>query len=389
MPSAAAAARLGVKPATLYAYVSRGLLHAFAVPGRRGSWFDPLQLDSLGGRARRPSERRPDVRIASAITLIDGTRCWYRGLDPVALAATRSYEQVAEWLWRGVDEPRPPAWRADDDAVAAAKRVERALPGSASATDRLRIVVSVLGVLDPLRADRRPTGAAATARRLIASSVAAVAPEARGSIAAQTAAWIGVRRRTPATVAAIDDVLVLLADHELAASTVAVRVAASFGADPYAAVAAGLGAMSGALHGAASRSVEQALAAMRGGERPAAAASALLVDPQHVPGFGHPLYPHGDPRVAPILALAQRLGSARAARAVDALLGAIRDQGVAAPNVDLALAALTHALDVAPGAGEAIFTIARMAGWLAHAMEEFAARTDFRLRAVYTGPRPA
>lgn len=389
VPAAAAAARLGVKPATLYAYVSRGLLRPFAVPGRRGSWFDPLQLDTLGGRARRPAERRPDVRIASAITRIDGTRYWYRGADPATLAATRRFEQVAEWLWRGVDDPHAAVWRADPAAVAAARHVQRALPKVATPFDRLRVVVSVLGVMDPLRDDRRPAGALATARRLIASSLAAVTTRARGPVAAQAAAWIGQARVSQAAIEAVDDVLVLMADHELAASTVAVRVAASFGADPYAAVGAGLGAMSGALHGAASRRLEYALASMREGQRAAAAAGTLLADPAHVPGFGHPLYPQGDPRVAPILALASALGTARARRTVEALLSALRDQGVPPPNVDFALAAFTHAIGASPGAGEALFTVGRLAGWLAHAMEEYAERTDFRLRAVYTGPRPA
>lgn len=388
VPAAAAAARLGVKPATLYAYVSRGLLRAFAVPGRRGSWFDPLQLDTLGGRARRPAERRPDVRIASAVTRIDGARYWYRGADPETLAATRRFEQVAEWLWRGADEAVP-VWRPDATAVAAARQVQRALPRQAAPVDRLRVVVSVLGVMDPLRDDRRPAGALATARRLMASSLAAVTTRTRGPVAAQAAAWIGLPRVAPAALEAIDDVLVLMADHELAASTVSVRVAASFGADPYAAVAAGLGAMSGALHGAASRRLEQALAAMRAGQRAAVAASTLLTDPAHVPGFGHPLYPQGDPRVAPILTLAAAIGSARTRRAIAALLAAVRDQGVAPPNADFALAAVTHAIGAAPGAGEALFTVGRIAGWLAHAMEEYAERTDFRLRAVYTGPRPA
>ncbi len=93
--------------------------------------------------------------------------------------------------------------------------------------------------------------------------------------------------------------------------------------------------------------------------------------------------------MAPILALVAALGTARARRDVAALLAAVRDQGVAPPNADFALAAVTHAIGAAPGAGEALFTVGRIAGWLAHAMEEYAERTDFRLRAVYTGPRPA
>lgn len=384
LPAATAAARLGVKRATLYAYVSRGRLQAYRLPGRPGTWFDPVQLDALGRQARRPQARRPDLRVTSAITAIDGGQYWYRGLDPQMLARSRSCEQVAEWLWQGV-EVETPVWPIDETAVVEARAVHATLPAAASATDRLRVVIAVLGVLDPLRFDRRPAGAVATARRLLASATATVARRRGGSIAAQVASWIGVPRRNGAAVAAIDDVLVLMADHELAASTLAVRVAASFGADPYAAVAAGLGAMSGARHGAASRRLEEALAAMRRGQAAARAAGALLDDASAVPGFGHPLYPSGDPRVAPVLALARRLGATSRA---DALAAVIAAQGAPPANVDFALAAFTDALGLAPGAGEALFSAARLAGWLAHAIEEYAERTDFRLRAIYIGPQP-
>lgn len=384
LPASAAAARLGVKRATLYAYVSRGLLRAYVLPGRRGSWFDPVQLDAATTKAKRPRERRPDLRIVSGLTLIDRGGYWYRGRRPQTLADTHTFEQVAEFLWNGAATDAHPPWRADRTGLAAARKVLRALPGEAGAVDILRFAVSAQSLVDPLRFDRRPSGLVATARRLVATALAATSGRPTGPAAAQVAAWIGARSDR-VRLAAIDDVLVLMADHELAASTVAVRVAASFGADPYAAVAAGFGAMSGTRHGAASRRLEDALAAMRRRVSPARAAMSLLGDDGAPPGFGHPLYPDGDPRVPPILALAARLGSTAHA---DRLLETLRVQGASRPNVDFALAAFTHALGVAPGAGEALFTAARLAGWLAHAMEEYAARTDFRLRAIYSGDRP-
>lgn len=384
LPATAAAARLGVKRATLYAYVSRGLLRAHRLPGRRGSWFDPVQLDALGSRARAPGDRRPDLRFTSRLTLVERGQYWYRGRPPAALAAAWPFEQVAEFLWNGASTGVHPPWTADAAAVNDARRVLRAVPPGAAATDVLRIAVAVLGVADPLRFDLRPSGATATARRLVAATLAAVSGRARGPSAAQVAAWVGAPR-DERTVNAIDDVLVLLADHELAASTVAVRVAASFGADPYAAVAAGLGAMSGRRHGAASRQLEVALASMQRRTPAARAAATLLSGDAATPGFGHPLYPDGDPRVPPILALARRLGPLRHA---DALGAVLRRQAAMRPNVDFALAAFTHALALAPGAGEALFTAGRLAGWLAHALEEYHERTDMRLRAVYTGERP-
>lgn len=384
LPARAAAARLGVKPATLYAYVSRGRLRAFTLPGRRGSWFDPVQLDAITVRARRPSERRPDLRIVSALTLIDRGAYWYRGRRPQDLARTLAFEQVAEYLWNGAATGAHPPWRADRAGLAAGRQVLRGLPGAVPPVDALRFAVSAQALVDPLRFDRRPSGLVVIARRLMATALAAVSGRAGGPVASQVAAWIGVRPDA-ARLAAVDDVLVLMADHELAASTVAVRVAASFGADPYAAVAAGFGAMSGARHGAASRRLEEALVSMGRRVSPARAAMGLLTEDGTIPGFGHPLYPDGDPRVPPILALAARLGTTTRA---DRLRETLQAQGASRPNVDFALAAFTRALGVAPGAGEALFTAARMAGWLAHAMEEYAARTDFRLRAIYSGDRP-
>ncbi|MGE3189650.1 MAG: citrate/2-methylcitrate synthase, partial [Vicinamibacterales bacterium] len=187
LPARAAAARLGVKPATLYAYVSRGRLEARTRPGHRGSWFDPVELDAVAGRSRAPAERRPDLRVTSAITRIDGGRYWYRGVSPDALAASRSFEAVVEWLWTGVEPPEPAPWDADASAAARARDAVALLPRAASPTDRLRVVIAVLAAADPLRADLRPAGARATARRLMATAVAALARRRGGSIAAQVA----------------------------------------------------------------------------------------------------------------------------------------------------------------------------------------------------------
>jgi citrate synthase len=385
VPAASAAARAGIKRSTLYAYVSRGLLTAHARSGHRGSWFDPVELDALVRRARGPAERPPDLRITSAVTLIERGRYWYRGRAPETMAATQSFEVVAEWLWTGEDPSAPPAWPVDRDAALQASQAQDLLGDHASATDRVRVVVAVLGALDPLRFDLRPDGGLVTARRLVATTVWALARRRGGSIADQVASWVTPRRASPRLTRAIDMALTMMADHELAASTLAVRVAASFKADPYAAVVAGLGAMGGSWHGAASRRVEEAFGRVGRGQRPADVVARLLEDDNVVPGFGHPLYPDGDPRVPVFLTLARTFGPTPEA---DAVLEIAMAQGLPRPNADFALAALSHRLGLPVGAGEAIFTIGRLAGWLAHALEEYAERTPLRLRALYTGPRP-
>jgi citrate synthase len=187
----------------------------------------------------------------------------------------------------------------------------------------------------------------------------------------------------------LDAALVLLADHELAASTVAARVAASVRADPYAVVSAGLATVSGTLHGGASLGIEALLDEVDRPERAATVVGARLRRGERLRGFGHRLYPDGDPRAGFLLTRlrATAAGSPRMA-VVDALLEATTRRGLPEPNVDLALAALAHVTAMTRGAAEAIFAVARTAGWIAHALEEYDRNTPIRPRAVYTGTAP-
>ena len=386
LTTSAAATRLGVTRDTLYAYVSRGRLRAHRRANHRGSWFDPVDVDALVRRARAPAERRPDVSVRSAITLIEEGRYWYRGQDPAALARTSRFEAVAELLWTGRDAREPATWLPDRDAAARARAAQEALPRDTSPIDRLRVIVAVVGASDPLRFDLRPEGAVSTARRLLATTALALPGRRKGSMADAMIGWLGRPRMTAAVVDAVNAALIVMADHELAASTLAVRVAASFKADPYAAVSTGLGAVSGAWHGAASLGVERMLADVARGQRPADVLGRALARDPHVPGFGQRLYPDGDPRMPILSGIARRFGSTAHA---DALLRVAADQKLPAPNVDFGLALLAREVGLAPGAGEALFVVGRLAGWLAHAIEEYAERSDLRLRAIYVGATPA
>jgi citrate synthase len=182
---------------------------------------------------------------------------------------------------------------------------------------------------------------------------------------------------------------VLLADHDLAAATLAARVAASTWADPYLVVLAGLGALGGPLHGGASNEVTRLLADARREGVPAAVGEVLRTAGA-VPGFGHRVYVGSDPRAGALIELVvaarpecAALSTAR--ELVDVMSG--REGGFA--NVDLALAVLADAGAMVPGAGEAIFAVARTAGFIAHAIEEYGHRLRFRPRAAYVGPAPA
>jgi citrate synthase len=167
-----------------------------------------------------------------------------------------------------------------------------------------------------------------------------------------------------------------------------VRIAASYRADPYAAVMAGLAALAGTFHGGASVLVEQFLGDV--GTRGAArVVGDWLAREGRLPGLGQPLYPAGDPRAPVVLDLALGLRpDAPAVAAADAVLAITTARGLPPANVDFAVAVLSGALGWAPRSGELIFAVARMAGWLAHALEEYESRSSLRLRALYVGPRP-
>ena len=405
--AAEAAEQLGVKPATLYSYVSRGVLTRRRAPGGRGSLFDPGEVEALSRRGRpRREVVHGEFIIESGLTEIAGDRLRFRGLDAAQLAIERSFEDVAALLWTGTFAPPRPdgPWQATAEAVAAGAAAQSALPTGTLPLERLQVIVPALAAADPLRLHLDPPAVIDAARSIIAGMVdclpAAGAPNgagdalpgpppADGTVAARLWPRLCPRRPSPRLLEALRAALVLLADHELAASTLAARVAASVRADPYAVVATGLGALGGALHGGASLAAETMLAAAR---RPADAPRVvreLLRRGERIPGFGHFVYESGDPRAVLLLAQVRRAAPASARLAVaDAVLAEMRRRSLPEPNIDFALAVLAGVAGMIPGAGEAVFAVARTAGWLAHALEEYARRTPLRPRALYTGPPP-
>lgn len=402
-----AAAHLGVRTDTLYAYVSRGLLHSHPAPSGRGSTFDAEEIARFAASRRRSStvpsrpERGIEVadRIASALTLIAEDGHFYRGHNARALAHERTFEETAALLWSGAFGERT-AWRASPSAVGAAAAIA-AMPAPMPPLQRLHLVVPAAAAADTFRHDIQPGAVMATARGLIAALVDGLPrrrPELAGGmelggisappglIAARL--WTRLSDAAPArgVLAALNGALVLLADHELNASTLAARIAASVHADPYAVVQAGLAVASGSLHGAASLVTEAMLDEIADPEEAARAVGERLRRGDRVPGFGHPLYPAGDPRADDIVRLlrAADVHRKRLARVL-AVMEAMAERGLPPPNVDFALGALAHVTGMRRGAGEVLFAVARTAGWIAHALEEYASPNRYRPRAEYVG----
>ncbi len=399
--SAAEAARqLGVKQATLYSYVSRGVLSRRRGSGGRVSLFDAAEVAEL---ARRGRPRRPPglagLVIESGLTEIADDTLRFRGIDALDLARGRPFEDVCALLWTGSLPAAPTAgpWRATPEAVRAGRAAQDALPPGTLPLERLQVIVPALAAADPLRLHLDPPAVIAAGRAIIggmvdclpvAAGTGPATPDGphAGPVAGRLWPTLAPGPAPAGLLGALSAALVLLADHELAASTLAARVAASVRADPYAVVATGLGALGGALHGGASLGAEAMLAAADDPADAPRVVGDLLRRGERVPGFGHFVYRGGDPRARLLLAMIRRAVPAAPRLAVaDAVLAETHRRALPEPNIDFALAALASCAGMIRGAGEAIFAIARAAGWLAHGLEEYAAGTPLRPRAVYTG----
>jgi citrate synthase len=417
LTAAQAAQRLGVKPATLYAYVSRGVLRRDRAADGRSSLFDSDEVERL---ARRGRPRRPvgvaDITVESAITEIAGDRLRYRGLDVIRLATSRTFEDVAELLWTGefpaaphvrgartARAPGPAAWRATPAALAAGRAAQAALPAGTLPLERFQVIAPAMAATDPLRLQLDPAAVLAAGRSIIAGLVdclppaapptapPAAPPSAAPDLPIADRLWSRLRggRASPALRCALSAALVLLADHELAASTLAARAAASVRADPYAVVATGLGTLGGALHGGASLGAEALLAAAAGPDDVPRAVGELLRRGERVPGFGHFVYRTGDPRAVLLLDLVRHAAPKSGQLAVaEAVLAEVRRKSLPEPNIDFAIATLARVAGMTRGSGEAVFAVARTAGWIAHALEAYAGPGPLRPRAVYTGRPP-
>jgi citrate synthase len=391
-----AAQRLGVQPATLYAYVSRGLLSRHKAADGRHSLYDPEEVERLArrGRPRRPAGAA-DITVQSAITEIRGSSLRFRGLDATTLAVTRPFEDVAELLWTGELPPRaghPGSWQAGPAALAAGRAAQAALPHGTLPLERLQVIVPAMAAADPRRSQLDLTAVLAAAASIVAGMVDCLPLAGHGHlspgepVAARLWPRLCARPPAPGLLRAMSAALVLLADHELAASTLAARVAASVQAGPYSVVSAGLAAMSGALHGGASLGAEALLAsAARPGDVPRMVGE-LLRKGEKVPGFGHLIYKGADPRAVLLLDLVRQAAPKSPRLAVaEALLAEVRRRSLPEPNMDLALATLVRVAGMVRGAGEAMFAVARTAGWIAHALEAYAGDSPLRPRAMYIG----
>ena len=379
----AAAARLGVKLDTLYAYVSRGLLCSVTVPGSRERHY--LADDIERFRAGRGGERGRETLIPvidSAICLIEAGRFFYRGLDAVLLAETATLEQTAALLWR--EEGETPSVSTPVLPNRGGSAVGSSQP--TGLIERCQVRLATIAAEDLAALDLTRAGIIRTGRTILAELVAAIVNAEPGGdpVHQQLAAAWG---RDAADADLIRRCLVLLADHELNASAFVARVVASTGATPYAVISAALGALSGRRHGGASARAEALFYEIGDGVEPMPVMAARLARGDDLPGLGHPLYPDGDPRAGAIIEAVVAARPASGAR-IAAAASAARQLTGQHPNVDFALGAAVTALGLPEGSALALFLVGRTVGWIAHAIEQYESGILIRPRARYTGPRP-
>jgi citrate synthase len=381
LTAAEVANRLGVELATVYAYASRGVLHRRPAEDGRRSRYDADEVEALARRSRPRSARRRiaavDVVIGTTVSEIGDGWIRYRGVDLLDLVGHRSYEQVCALLWTGeLDEP---IWPRDEQLDAAVERAVAVLPDGAPVAARLAVGAACASATIAPATSPATAGSVVVDALVAALALVGTPADPASSVAERLWPRISPLPCTPRRAAALDVALVLLAEHELATSTLAARVAASTGAAPAEIVQAGLGAVSGPLHGQAAVRVHRHLLARS--PSPLDAPTRTMAD-----GLGHVVHRSGDPRFAPLLGAASSIATPAQRRRIATALAL--SPGAAAPNVDAALGAVAVAARAEPGATEAVFAIARSAGWLAHGFEEADEQPlRFRGRTLYRGPR--
>jgi citrate synthase len=387
---------LGITQATLYAYVSRGLLESRPGPDHRTRLYPRRDVERLAQRkqvgrgaaagAAHSLDRGLPV-LETRVSLIRPDGPYYRGCSAVQLVRDgATLEDAARLLWDcGEHDPfaalSESEWRAHVAALAA----DTALPPLERAMAAIPLLA--LNVRHSFSAATRTRhDIAAALLRQNAALLVACPPSPAPVHRALAESW---KPGDDGFADLVRAALVLCADHELNVSAFAARVVASTGAHLHATVCAGLAALSGPRHGGATARAYALIADARDAASPREHIAERLRRGDELPGFGHALYPHGDPRAAELLARLRALhAGTQAMMEIDAIVAAADEVGGQRPNIDFMLGAICHANALPATPALVMFAAGRLAGWLAHALEQQAEGKLIRPRARYVGVEP-
>ena len=400
MSARQAADELGVSLPTLYAYVSRGMVRSEAAEGkRRNRRYRAEDVRRL--RERKERRRHPEGVVErvlhwgtpvmeSGITLIDDGRLYYRGRDVADLAARSTVEEVAALIWTADEAKAPTLFPLEPSVHSQRIQDVSAFVTGLPPVEVFQVLLSLSAAEDPAAYDLRPAAVARTGARILRLMTNVAAGEADTQVARVAEA---LQRRwspgDPGAAALLGSALVYCADHELPVSTFAARCVASSEATPYAVVLAGLAALGGVKHGGEVELVEAFLREVEAAGDASAAISGRLRRGERVPGFGHSLYPDGDPRAAGLLSLtAEAYPESPAVSLSEAVAGEALQLMGERPTVDLALVTIARTLGLPPGGATALFALGRTIGWIGHAIEQYEGGSLIRPRARYVGEQP-
>lgn len=392
-----AAEELGVSLATLYAYVSRNLIRSEEVGGskrtRRYSAEDVQQLKDRKEQRRSPEKAVEGALywgmpvMESAITLIESGHLYYRGMDAIRLATENTFEQVASLIWTGKLDTEMSSHYDQWPDISRARSELAYL----SAFEAFQTLLPLAARRDPARYDLRPTAVLRQGIRImrIMTFIAThidYSERFDGRIAPQLQ-WAWVRDQSSASKL-IEAALILCADHELNVSTFAARCTASAGATLYDVVVAGLAALNGVKHGGHTRRVEGLLNEIGGVDNVHQALINRLSRGDTIPGFGHQLYPNGDPRGRLLLdIIAETYGGSPTVQLAKAIEAEVFEMLQLHPTIDFALVILARLFYMNDSA-LTLFALGRTVGWIGHAMEQYQSDTLIRPRARYVGILP-
>jgi citrate synthase len=343
---------------------------------------------------------------------LDGARgrLAYAGYGIDDLARQASFEEVSWLLWNGA-LPRAAELDKVTMELIAARPIPPALAQGFAlmpkATDPMRALqaaVAILGMHDPdatdssrpanLRKAVRLTSQLATAicaHHRIRSGKEPVAPAPDLGHAANFLYMLTGTRPSPVVAKAFDASLTLYAEHELNASTFTTRVVVSTQSDMHSAVAAGVGALKGPLHGGAGEAVMRTLLEIGEVASVDAFADRALAEKRRLMGFGHRVYRAGDPRAAILKGMAEEAcrqsGQFKwyemAVKLHDRIGGA---KGLI-PNVDFYSAPLFYSLGIPVDLFTPVIAAGRIAGWTANIIEQHEDNRLIRPRADYVGEK--
>ncbi len=390
---------LNIKAATLYTYVSRGLVYRVPTGRKRQSRYSLSDVLNLKARADARAGHGPVAADAlnwgqpviqtSISTVGEEKGLTYRGHSVLELVRQKTrFESVAELLWTGDLPKRAPVWPKSELAFPAALE---SLPQDANPYIVTAALLPLLGANDPTRHVMTPDSEHQRARQIIRLATAAIAYPQSSELARKA---LDKRRISEVLATALrlsnekavylDTILALGAEHELNASTFAARVAASTRADLYACLSAAVGTHSGPRHGQAVNRVFALLEEVKNHGNATAVMQSRLQRGDAVPGFGQPLYPHGDPRAVPLMKTARSIAPKnKEVQFLWDLVGAAKDAQYYPPNLDMGYAMMAAAMGIPKEKAGSLFLIGRFAGWIAHFLEQRQQSSLLRPRAEY------